>query len=108
MDELVITISHEAEVCGCPPTTPGTVALTGETAVFHAQGSPRDVLRVYAKWERHPVVSRRGLVYPRRYLLGLRIVPEVAERVAKARGVSYGAVIGEVVRLARECGVANP
>lgn len=109
MYELVtITISHEAPVYGCPPRTPGTVAPTGETAAFRAIGSPRDVLRAYAEWERCPVVSRRGLQYPRRMLLGLRIVSAVAERVARARGVSYGAVVGDIVRLARDCGVADP
>lgn len=108
-EELItITISHEAEVYGCPPRTPGTVAPTGETAAFRAIGSPRDVLRAYAEWERCPVVSRRGLEYPRRMLRGLRIVPAVAERVARARGLSYGAVVGEIWRLARDCGVANP
>jgi|SRR5690606_5499738 len=101
----IITISHKAEVYGCPTRTPGTVAPTGETAAFRAQGSPRDVLRAYAEWERCPVVSRQGLVYPRRYLLGLCIVPAVADRVARARGLSYGAVVGEISRLARECGV---
>src|SRR5690554_3064301 len=106
-EQTTITISHEAEVYGCPTRTPGTVAPTGETAAFRAQGSPRDVLRAYAEWERRPVVSRQGLVYPRRWLCGLRIVPAVADRVARARGLSYGAVVGEISRLARECGVAE-